>query len=302
MFDGGYLPSMSLPGGVSMVIDEDELLDEIGLDEHRTLFISPEKAVVHRERSLLTDESVDTYPTAARKLGIEEGKRQTVVTFEYPNQPDLELELPSDVVAPALKALLASIIKATGVVSGDESIRELYRFNELTVVLTDSRLLKHIGHALWADMYDVIEFENIRDIRTEEGQVSTGINIVTTASSDRLKVPHEAAEGFVTELEQAVCDYHDVAALGVLRGDPDAAEPDPEPDLDQLRPLSVTEEDSVGESEGLLADLEPPDPAEDTDLHTQLQQLTAAIEQQHELLESYMETLERLERELTRDR
>lgn len=296
-----HLTTMSLPGAVSMVIDEEHLIDRVSLDEHRTLFVTPDTAVAHRERSLLTEESVDTYPTDARELGLEEGKRQSTVTFVYDDGERKALELPTETRASALKALLASTIKATGTVAADESIIELYRFKELTVIVTDRRLLKHVGRALWADSFDVIEYEAVRDIRIEAGQVSTGINIDLIDGSDRLKVPHDTADDLVDRLETAVCEYHDVAALGVLRGDPDAGKPDPEPDLDRLRPLSVGD-DRSDDGTTLLADPAIERVEVDDELLEELSALRSAIEHQQAQLEDYAETIERIERELTRGR
>ena len=289
---------MSLPGGVSTLIDEDDLLDRVSLDDHRSLFVTADRAIAHRERSLLTEASVDVYPTDVERLVLEEGKRQATVSFEYADDETRELLLPTGTMAAALKTLLASVIRATGVIEGDESILELFRFNELTLVVTDRRLLKHVGWALWADSYDATEFEDIRDIQTEEGQVSTGINIETTSGSDRVKIPHDDANRFVSRLNEAVCDYHGVSSLAALRGD-DTTEPDPEPDLDRLRPLSVGDDEPDDEP----FRMEHFDAVDvDDELLDRLDELATAIDEQLAVLESYRETIDHLERELTRDR
>ncbi len=302
------LMTMSLPGGVSVLVDEDELIDRVVLDDHRSLFVTPSKAITHRERSLLTEESVESYPTDVDRLSLEEGKRQVTVTFEYHDGSTRELQLPMRTMAAALKALLASVIRATDVIVEGEAIVELYRFNELTVIVTDKRLLKHVGQALWADSYDAIDFDIIRNIMTETGQVSTGVNIETTDGGERLKIPHETADRFVSRLEEAVLSYHDVVDLGVLRGDPEAGKPAPEPDLDRLRPLQVNDPyeaddpsrkiGKIGEEPtGLLEDTEK----ERTDHLETLHELRRDITQQRKQLDDYEKRLEQLENELIDD-
>lgn len=290
---------MSLPGGVSMLVDEDELINRIELDDRRTLFVTPSRAIAYRERSMLTEESVESYPTDLERLTLEEGKRQVTVTFEYPDEADRTLDLPKSSMAAALKALLASVIRATDVLEADEDIEELYRFNELTVVLTDRRLIKHVGHALWGETHEAIDYEIIRDLHTEEGQVSTGVIIETTGATERFKLPKDSADRFIAQIEDAVCAYHDVAALGVLRGNPDAGKPEPEPDLDRLRPLQVSEDDDPGATvEG-----EPAAMSSDgnEELLEYLHELEDTIEQQQAQLDQLRDTLEQLENRLTRD-
>lgn len=291
---------MSLPGGVSVLVDEDDIVDRVALDDHRTLFVTPSKVITFRERSLLTEESVEVYPTEVEQLLLDEGKRQATVTFEYADGSSRELQLPTDTMAAGLKALLASVIRAMDIVQGDEVIIDLHRFKELTLVVTDSRLLKHVGWALWATAYDAIDYATITSIETEEGQVSTGVNIGTTDGNEWLKVPQSVADRFVSRFERAVCEFHGVTDLGVLNGDPEAGEPDPEPDLDRLRPLQLNDPDE-------LTTLD--EAADTTDDHVdidrildQIEELTAAIESQQELLISYQDVLAEIETELTRDR
>lgn len=282
-----------------MLVDEDELINQVELDDHRTLFVAPSRAIAYRERSLLTEESVESYPTDLERLTLEEGKRQVTVTFEYLDEADRTLDLPKSSIAAALKALLASIIQATDVLEDDETIEELYRFNELTVVLTDRRLIKHIGHALWGDSHEGIDYEIIRDLQTEEGQVSTGVIIETTEATERFKLPKDSADRFVDQIEDAVCAYHDVTALGILRGDPDAGKPEPDPDLNRLRPLQLSEDDDTpvtvdGDSDAMSSD-------GDEELRDYLHELEDTIEQQQAQLDQLRDTLERLENRLTRD-
>lgn len=288
---------MSLPAGVSGLVDEDELIDDVALDGHRSLYVTPAKAVTFRERSLFTEESVDVYPTDIDRLLLEEGKRQSTVTFEYPDGQSSSLELPTEAMAPALKALLASATRATGAIPTDETILDLYRFNELTVILTDRRLLKHVGWAMWAASHDQIDYTDVRNIRVEQGQVSTGVNIDTDDGSDRLKIPHDTADDFVARLKSAVCDFHGIDDIGVLRGDPDAGKPDPEPDLDRLRPLSVgdPDEDDTDEFPDDRFTL-----ASDHAIDERIDELETAIERQEAELESLRQALEELRDDLSR--
>ena len=282
-----------------MLVDEDELINQIELDDHRTLFVAPSRIIVYRESSLLAEESVDTYSTDVERLLLDEGKKQVTVTFEYADEDDHELQLPPETMANALKALLASVVRTNGVVDEDESIRELFRFNEMTVILTDRRVIQHLGTSLWADAHNSIEYEDIRDIRTEEGTISTGVIIETTESAERLKIPQDAADRFVELLDQSVCEFHDVASLGVLRGDPNAGEPDPEPDLDRLRPLQVGDEYDSGDGSQPATDSN--ESVSNKEVLSQLDELSMAIERQQELLERTRRTIEQLEQTINRD-
>lgn len=326
---------MTLPGGVSVLVGEDDIIDQVELDTHRMLYVTSTRAIAFRERSLFTEESVEVFPTNVKRLLLNRGKRQSTVTFEYTDRDDRELQLPSDATPPSIRALLESVVRATDVLEGDESIIELYRLNELTVIVTDQRLIKHVGQALWALPFDSIDYETVRDIESEVGQMSTGVFIRTTEGSDRFKLPKDVADRFVSRLEEAVCDYHDVPSVGVLRGDPDAGKPDPEPDLDRLRPLQVGSDDPRDEADisdlpdlSGLADLsdepdlsEGPDlsgleglsersepdtrgatPEIDPELVEQLSELTRAIERQQDQFDEYLRIISQIERDLNLDR
>lgn len=298
---------MSLPGRVEVLIGDERIIERVALDSDETLFTTPSRAITYRESSFLSDESVEEFPTDVDRFAIEDGPRNASIIFEYPTSEDRELTVSVERLPEVIPAVLGSVLLATDTLDPDETVIETYRFNELTLVITERRLLKHIGTAVWGQDFDAIDYDDVTGLRTEEGTVATQLVLHTAGVAERLKVPQESARAVITYLEEAICAHHGVSSIDALGGpgDDQAEEDDAaEPLLKDLEPLRMggSRADPTERTDSFdSSEFEPPKRLHHR-LEAQLAELTEAMERQQALLEQQHERLERIEEALNRDR
>lgn len=285
---------MAVPGRVESLLNEDEPIDaRVALGDDAVLYVTPTRAIVYKASSLLREESLTTVATDVERIVLDEGRKSATVTFEHGLREPERLSIPLANLEESLPAILEGVLRASGVLDTDESVARTFRFSELTVIVTDRRLLKHIGRALWASDFEAFAFDDIVGLRTEEGRVATGVVLEFETGTERFKVPQSATRRLMHELESALCAYHGVEALDQLRPDDGEEEPT-EPALeDELEPLLGDPAEAFEWSAGRSNREDPV---------VQLDELREAIERHEELLDRLQERLDRLEDELSRDR
>jgi flagellar motility protein MotE (MotC chaperone) len=152
------------------------------------------------------------------------------------------------------------VLRAAGIVEADESVRGAYRFSELTLLVTDRRLVKHVGAAVWDEEYDVAPFADLTGLAFEEGSVGTEVSVEVDGYPQRFKIPNEHAGSVRKTLQNAVFAFHDVDSLAELDATVGVNE---ETESDELAESGFTEKlgDDDGESEDdrPFADLTAPE-------------------------------------------
>lgn len=285
MLDGEKPASMAVPARVESILDEEETIrTRVALGDDVVLYITPSRAITHRKSSLLRDESITTVSTDVERLTLEEGRRTATVTFEHGLRDPEQLSIPANRIDEALPAILEGVLLASGTLGEDERVTGTFTFNELTLVTTDHRLLKHVGRAVWATDFEAFDYDDVTGISTEEGAVATGIVLERGASGiERFKVPNSATRRVIHELEASICAYHEIDSIDELGDDDDISTDEP--------PTPLLEEDAFDFGVDV-----------DTSAEAPLEALREAVAYHEELLERHRELLDRLEDELTRDR
>lgn len=288
----------------------------------------------YRSEGLLSDETVDRFPHDIERLTTEAGRRKTTIHFETIDG-EQSLTVPGRVADGVVEAILEGVLRTTGVVDDDETIQALFRFSELTLIVTDRKLLKHVGSAVWNDDFEAFAYEELTDLDFEEGSVATQVIVEVDGRRQRVKVPNEHAGRVRQEVQSAVFEYHDVSSLGGLRSEvreeieeeeeSDAEDADAESEAssvvgsDWSPPANqdVTTSDAGSSSEDgdghTVGEAESRDAESDVDagqataadvdaLAEQVETLTETVERQSELIEAQQETLEKLVDELRRGR
>lgn len=219
---------MQLPGIVASELGAGEDVAaavELGGDDR--LFVTAERTLVYRAGGVLSDESVSAFPHDADRLTVSEGRRKTTLAFEYAVGDDRDLALPSDRLADALQPILAAVLRTRDATDPGERVHRVFSFSELTLVVTDERLLKHVGTVLWDDDHEAIPFEAVTDLDYEEGSVATGVVLTVDGRKERLKAPNDRLPEVRDHLERAILAAHGVDTIDDLAGaDGDTTEAD----------------------------------------------------------------------------
>jgi hypothetical protein len=226
---------MSVPGIVQEALDGEGVETRVGLGGEDELFVTPTRTLVYRGEGLLRDESIEEYAHDAERLHFSEGRRKTAITLEYPIEGTQEFTVPSDVAEQLFDALVEGVLAARGVIEDDEAVIAAYRFSELTLIVTDRRLVKHIGEAVYDEDFEEFRYEDVTDLAFETGNVAMQIVLTVDGRSERIKTPGDRGPEVRTRLENALWDYYEVSSNEELRatlGGDDEPEPDDADDED----------------------------------------------------------------------
>ncbi|PSQ30685.1 hypothetical protein BRD16_05495 [Halobacteriales archaeon SW_6_65_46] len=293
---------MDVPSLVAERLDGDTVRTRVDLGGDDAVFVTTDQTLVYRAEGLLSDESVSAYPHDVEQLALATGRKSTF-ELTYVDTAG-KFAVPSDRTDTVLAPLLKGVLTTTDVVETDEEVRTTYRFSELTLVVTDARLLKHVGNAVWDSDFESYAFANVTDLDTEAGSVASQLVLTADGRPQRVKIPSEETDVVVHTVESALLAYHGVDTIAELgTGESESApasEPETFEDQDLETLVADAEETTIdrvsdGETESL-------DVSKANALTERLAGLEETIEQQTELLEQQQETIETLVEELRRGR
>lgn len=286
---------MSTPELVRSVLDEETVVARVALHDDDALFVSPTRTLHYRDQSLLSDESIDEFPHAAESVSLSSGRRKTTIDLDYGLDGTRHLTVPNDRVDAVLHPILAGVLSAAGVTETGETVRETFRFSELTLVVTDDRLIKHIGAAVWDEEFEEFSFTAVTGFAAEEGRVATQFVLTVSGRQERLKIPNERARAFRECLEGAMLEHHEIDDLSALGSEPD--------DEETGAPFEPAAPDPVSEpTDRAVSRHETGDSANGPSPTDRLDALSDALDRQRELLDDQRREIDRLREELTRGR
>jgi hypothetical protein len=267
---------MELPDLITQRLGEETIESAVSLGDEDLVCFTPTRCLLYRGEGLIGDESIDVYDSDIERLSRSEGRRKTSFALEYVDGSE-SFSVARDRGDPVLQRLLQSVIRAAGVIDPEESVTDAYRFSELTVIITDARLIKHVGAYVWDDEYEEYLFEEVTGLDFEEGSVATGVVLSVAGRPQRFKAPSDEAKLLRRSLTEALFEYYDVDSLPELNGalaenDDDADEDEGEGETvsatieldDSISPLVGDEEEEatvetdavrgIGESRDAAAD------------------------------------------------
>jgi hypothetical protein len=239
---------MDVPGIVQAELDGEEVAASVSLGGEDGLFVTPSRTLVFRSESLLSDESVESYPHDADRVTVKDGRRKSRITLTYSLDGDRDFAVPSSVVDDVLHPVLAGVLNGSGITDPGETVVQTFRFSELTLVVTSDRLLKHVGGAVWDEDHEQYHFEDVTGLDFEEGSVATQIVIEVDGRPQRIKTPNEHIAVVRERLTQALFAYYDVDGLDALNA---LVDPQEETPADTGSPVDFGEGvDPLGSSSG----------------------------------------------------
>jgi hypothetical protein len=207
---------MSHPDIVQSALGDEPVAARVDLGDD-ALIVTPTRTLVYRADSLLSDESVTEFPHGAERISVSAGRRKASISLDYGLDGERAFTVPAKFVDRALHPVLAGTLNATGVTDAGETVKETFRFSELTLVVTSDRLVKHIGNAVWDEEFEEFHYDDVTDLAFEEGNVATTVVLTHDGRRERFKAPNERARELRERLTRTVLTHHGVDSLDALR-------------------------------------------------------------------------------------
>ncbi|WP_152042063.1 DUF7115 domain-containing protein [Salinigranum salinum] len=207
---------MTHPDVVQSALGDEGVAARVDLGDD-ALFVTPTRTILYRADKLLSDESVEEFPHGAERVSVSTGRRKATITLDYGLDGERSFSVPAKALDRALHPVLAGTLNAVGVTDPGETVKETFRFSELTLVVTSDRLVKHIGNAVWDEEFEEFRYEDVTDLSFEEGSVATTLVLTLGGRRERFKAPNERAREVRERLTEAVLDHHGVDSVAALR-------------------------------------------------------------------------------------
>lgn len=307
---------MSVPEIVRERLGDEKPRARVQLGGEDELLVLPSRTLIYRAEGLLSGESVEEYPHEAERVTISEGRRKSTIQLDHGIDGDSDFTIPSSRLDDALPPVLGGVLAAAGITDQDETVEAVYRLGELTLIITEARVIKHIGTPVWDEEYEEYEFENVTDIDVEAGEVSSQIIVEVDGRPQRIKTPSGDAREVRERIQRALLDYHGVENYAEFKRtvapeddteDTTGTLTDPDPTPSTTDPIATIGSD---DSDIDIVDATTVDPnaamdsssGQPVDVAEEVAALRTAVERQNELLEEYQETIDQLIQELRRGR
>jgi hypothetical protein len=206
---------MEIPDLVRQALGDEEVTAGVNLGDEDLACLTPTRTLVYRGDGLLSDENVEEFPHTVERVALEEGRRKTKFVLEYVDG-ERSLTVANNRAQQVLELLLEGVLRNDDVVEDGESVTGVFRFSELSLVVTESRVVKHIGSAVWTADFEVYPFADLTGLSFEEGSVATEVVLEVDGRPQRIKTPNEEAHKVTRALESATFGYFEVESLQEL--------------------------------------------------------------------------------------
>ncbi len=206
---------MEIPELLSDRLGGESVAGAVNLGGDDAVCFTETRTLVYEGEGLLTDESVSAYEHDIERLDLTTGRRKATFELAYVDRTE-SFSVPAGEAEAVLTRLLAGVLEAWGVTESDETVVDAFRFSELTVVITDRRLAKHVGASVWGPDYEQFPYDEVTGLEFEEGQVATQLVLSSGGRPHRIKAPSDDAAVLREALTTTLCAYHGVDSIAEL--------------------------------------------------------------------------------------
>jgi hypothetical protein len=207
---------MSAPDRLQRALGDEEPIASTRLGGEDAFVVTPTRSILYRAGGVLSEESVAEFTHDAERIAVKESRRKATITLDYGLEGSDSFTVPIGTLEEVLKSVLAVNLSMTGVVGGEETVEAVFFFDELTLVITDAQVAKHVGAAVWDEDYESIHFEDVTGLVFESGRVNTQVVLESGTTAERIKTPRERARAVREALQDALCQFHGVDSLEAL--------------------------------------------------------------------------------------
>jgi hypothetical protein len=208
----------ALPELLSEAVGDTTVVDTVDIGGGDAVAVTHRTTHVYRSDGLLSDESVETFDHDIDRLSVRSKRRKSEIRTENIDS-EAGFTVPSKVADRIVEAMLEGILRTSEVIGTDEEVIAQFRFSELTFVVTEQRLLEHVGGAVWDGDFEAVEHADLTGLDFEKGSVATQVVIETDQRRRRVKVPNEHAGGVRRAIQDAVFGFYGVSSLEELQTD-----------------------------------------------------------------------------------
>ena len=190
---------MELPDVISdMVLDDEIILSRTLISNSVEMIVTSTRLFLYRGTSLINTESFEEYKLNVDRISISPDRKKAQITLDYGSNRTIEFQAYRKYLDMIYEPLIRGVIHANNILQQGESIKKIYRKGELTVVLTNMKILKHIGTSLWDLDFENFNLETISRIYVAEGGSSSEVIIESNNRLHRIKT--------TTSVAQSLCD------------------------------------------------------------------------------------------------
>jgi len=207
---------MEIPELVQEHLGGEQLQTGIKLGDEDVLCLTPTRLLLYRAEGLLSDESVTEYPHEVERFQLNEGRRKTKFVFEYV-EDKRSLTVPNNLGSDVLELVLQGVLTTERILDEDESVVGAFRFSELTLVIGEQRVVKHVGNAVWEDDFEMFAYEDLTGLEFEQASVATEIVLQIGGRPQRIKTPNDKARLVEKTLQKAVFEFFEVTSMSELQ-------------------------------------------------------------------------------------
>ena len=213
---------MAVPAIVRERLGDADVTARVPLGGDDELLVTPDRTIIYRAEGLLSGESVEEYSHDVERVSVNEGRRKATITLDHGIDGESSFSVPTDRFEAAIEPILAGVFATTGLTEPGEGVDDLYRLGELTMVITDARVIKHVGASLWDEEFEEYPFEDVTGIDVEEGSVSSQVIVEVDGRPQRIKAPTDDARRIRARIQEGVLAYHGAASYEEFRRDVEA--------------------------------------------------------------------------------
>ena len=258
---------MEIPDRIAQQLEGETIQSAVNLGDEDLICFTPTRTILYNGEGLLSDESTEIFTHDVERLNISEGRRKTKFTLEYVDAVE-SFSVSKKRGKQVLQRLLTGILGVQDVIGEEETVAGVFLFSELTLVITEQRLVKHVGSYVWDPDFEEYPFSDVTGLEFEEGSVATSAVISVGGRPERIKAPSDQAKKLRRTLTKALFAYHEVSSLEELndavRDESETATPDDDIGLgldDSISPLvsddndgSQTNSEPAAETEESVSD------------------------------------------------
>jgi len=206
---------MEIPDLIKQRLGNEALESAVNLGDEDLVCFTPTRTLIYHGEGLLSDDSIEVYEHDIERLDVSEGRRKAAFTLTYVDREE-RFTVARDRADPVLERLLEGVLTVTDVIDEGESVEGAFRFSELTLIITDKRVVKHIGTYLWDADFEEYPYADMTGLDFEEGSVATQIVISVDGRPQRIKAPSKDARLVRRTLTEALFEFYDVDSLAEL--------------------------------------------------------------------------------------
>lgn len=275
---------MDVPTAVETVLGEDPVTETVPLKGEDALYLTPTRTIHYSAESFLKDESVETYPHDAERVAVEEARRKAAIELDYGTDGTRSISVPKSSLEAALEPILAGVLEASGPLDSEESVAGTFRFGELTLVVTDRRLIKHVGAAVYDREYVEVPYDDVTGLSSERGNVASQLVLTTPDRTVRVKTPNEGFRRVDETVQEALFEHYDVDSVAEFEA---AVTPEEDDVADDESPAESEETESEAAVEFVAAG-----GVDRETLESELDALASALDEQEANLEAQRAAIE----------